>query len=121
PLFQQEIFESEPIPHAAHLSTLRINSLSDIGESIVGWMSQSRSFYTFLAHEPSFEYPTDYQLVQLKTQEELAPCDNTLIALPREDASLLTLSKPVVEVVRHLLMPLYNEVSDWHRYLGAGM
>lgn len=119
PLFQQEIFESTSVPD--NLSAPRIGSLSDIGESLVGWMSQSRSFYTFLVHEPSFQYSTDYQLVQLKTEKELTPCDNTLIALPREDARLLTLSKPVVEVVRCLLTPLYNQVSDWHHYLGTGM
>ncbi len=33
----------------------------------------------------------------------------------------ITLTEPVVETIRRLLSPLYDEVPDWHFYLGQGM
>lgn len=102
--------------------------LPEIGESLVGWLGQSLSFYTLLTPAPSFEYPRDFLILPLQAIEEGIlkedkPKDNTLLAIPRMEAATraITLTEPVVETIQRLLSPLYNEVPDWHLYLGRGM
>ncbi len=95
-----------------------------IGDALVGWLGQSRSFYTFLSSAPAFEHPSDFRILPLHEIEENTPKggtpeDPTLIVIQRK--TTLTLSQPVVDVIRRLLEPLYNEVPDWHLYLGQGM
>ncbi len=101
--------------------------LPEVGESLVGWLGQSRSFYTFLTAAPSFEYPRDFRILPLQAIEEGAlkedkPKDNTLLVVPRMEADTrpISLTEPVVETIRRLLSPLYDEVPDWHFYLGQG-
>src|SRR5712692_7540168 len=88
-----------------------------IGDTLVGWLGQSRSFYTLISSAPSFEHPSDFRILPL--QEEGTSGNPILIAIQRK--ANLTLSQAVVEVVRRLLEPLYNEVPDWHLYFGQGM
>jgi GGDEF domain-containing protein len=102
--------------------------LPEVGESLIGWLGQSLSFYTFLTPAPSFEYPRDFRILPLQVIEEGIskedkPKDSTLLVVPRmeADARPITLSEPVVETIRRLLSPLYDEVPDWHFYLGQGM
>src|SRR5438270_478718 len=97
--------------------------LPKVGESIVGWLGLSRSFYTFLTPAPEFRYASDFHILQLMSIGESEPKDNTLIVVPRMEAEArpLTLSNYVVETIRRLLEPLYNEVPDWNLYLGTGM
>jgi GGDEF domain-containing protein len=111
----------------AYLKVQETQDLLTIGESLVGWLGQSRSFYTFLSTNPSFRYPDMFRVMPLKIVEEgisreVKPLDNTLLVIPRlDDESRLTLSQPTVEVIRRLLEPLYTEVPDWNFYLGPGM
>lgn len=111
----------------AYLKVQETQDLLTIGESLVGWLGQSRSFYTFLSTNPSFRYPDMFRVMPLKIIEEGIsredkPLDNTLLVIPRlDDESRLTLSQPTVEVIRRLLEPLYTEVPDWKFYLGPGM
>ncbi len=111
----------------AYLKVQETQDLLTIGESLVGWLGQSRSFYTFLSTNPSFRYPDTFRVIPLKIIEEGIsredkPLDNTLLVIPRlgDDESRLTLSQPTVEVIRRLLEPLY-EVPNWNFYLGPGM
>src|SRR5438270_5314916 len=95
-----------------------------IGDALVGWLGQSRSFYTLLSSAPSFEHPSDFRILPLheieeNTPKEGTPKDPTLIVIQRK--TTLTLSPSVVDVIRRLLEPLYNEVPNWHLYLGQGM
>ncbi len=114
--------------HKKNVSTLiqGTEDLHKVGESLVGWLGQTRSFYTFLTPVPSFQYPSDFIVQPLRIIEEDVPKedkpeDNTLLVLPREESKHLTLSKLIVETVRRLILPLYDEVYDWHFYLGLGM
>jgi DNA-binding transcriptional MerR regulator/GGDEF domain-containing protein len=97
--------------------------LPKIGESLVGWLGQTSSFYTFLTVRPYFEYPTDFYIFPLQTPDEDKPEDSTLIAIPRLDlvTNEISFSSPVVETIRRLLEPLYTEVADWNFFLGHGM
>ena len=100
--------------------------LPKVGESLVGWLGQTRSFYTFLSLAPSFKYPSDFRIYPLQPMEEDQLKEDmlenrTLIVMPREEAKPLTLPVPVVETIRRLLAPLYNDVQDWRSYLGQGM
>jgi GGDEF domain-containing protein len=111
----------------AYLKVQETQDLPTIGESLVGWLGQSRSFYTFLSMNPSFQYPGTFRVMPLMVIEEGIsgedkPLDNTLLVIPRlDDEGRLTLSQPTVEVIRRLLEPLYTEVPDWNFHLGPGM
>jgi GGDEF domain-containing protein len=112
----------------AYTKVQETQDLPAIGEALVGWLGQSRSFYTLLSAHPSFLYPDTFHVMPLKVIEEGVdkedkPLDNTLLVIPRleVDASRLMLSQPTVEVIRRLLEPLYTEVPDWNFYLGRGM
>jgi DNA-binding transcriptional MerR regulator/GGDEF domain-containing protein len=98
------------------------------GASLVGWLGPTRSFYTFFTHKPSVKYPTDFQILPLQTIEEgllkeVTPTNNTILVVPRMEADSrpFSLSKPVVETIRRLISPLYDEVRDWNYFLGPGM
>ena len=112
----------------AYMKVHETQDLLTIGESLVGWLGQSRSFYTLLSTNPSFQYPDTFNVMPLRVIEEGSfredkPLDNTLLVIPRleVDESRLTLSQPTVEVIRRLLAPLYTDVPDWNFYLGRGM
>ncbi|GLV57617.1 hypothetical protein KDH_44530 [Dictyobacter sp. S3.2.2.5] len=40
-------------------------NISMVGPSLVGWLGQTGSFFTFLTPTPSFEYPSDYIVLPL--------------------------------------------------------
>jgi DNA-binding transcriptional MerR regulator/GGDEF domain-containing protein len=94
----------------------RIEDLPQLGESLVAWLSKSRSSHTLLTSIPSFQYIADYRVLPLQVMKEDKPeedtsKDRTLILLDRR-SKLLTLSTPVVETVRRLLAPLYEEAQN---------
>lgn len=105
---------SPPVPVS------RPEELPKVCESLVGWIGQNRSFSTFLDQAPEFEYPTDFRVLPLQTGEEDAPKDSTLIVVQRK-TKLSALPGPVVETIRLLLAPLYEDVQDWKSYFGQGM
>jgi GGDEF domain-containing protein len=112
----------------AYMKVHETRDLPIIGESLVGWVGQSRSFYTLLSARPSFQYPDTFRVMPLKVIEDGAdkedkPLDNTLLVIPRleVDNSRINLSQSTVNVIRRLLEPLYTDVSDWNFYLGRGM
>src|SRR5205809_2414341 len=87
----------------AYMKVQETQDLPTIGESLVGWLGQSRSFYTLLSTNPSIQYPDTFHVMPLKAIEEGMPredkpFDNTLLVIPRleVDESRLTLSQPTV-------------------------
>lgn len=96
------------------------NELPGVGESLVSWQNQNHSFGTFLDPAPSFEYPTDFRVHPLQTTEETISQDSTLIIVQRK-AEPLILNKDVVEAIRRLLAPLYQNVGEWRSYFTKGM
>jgi len=103
----------------------RVEDMTRLGETLVGWLDQTRSSYTLLTPMPSFEYSTDYRIHPLQVMksgvaQEAMPKDATLIIVPRETRQL-TLGADVVEMIRTLLRPLYEDVQSIHRCFGAGM
>lgn len=123
----------EDIPHttAGLLVPLEkkgaVHNVADIarlGESLVGWLSQSGSSHTLLTSRPSFDYNTDFRIEPLCVMKAGVPQkdsaqDQTLIILPRE-ARPLTLSSEVVATIRTLLKPLYEDARRSHHCFGAG-
>src|SRR6266536_3014423 len=103
----------------------RVEDMTRLGETLVGWLDQTRSSYTLLTPMPSFEYSTDYRIHPLQVMksgvaQEAMPKYATLIIVPRETRQL-TLGADVVEMIRTLLRPLYEDVQSIHRCFGAGM
>jgi GGDEF domain-containing protein len=95
-----------------------------LGESLIGWLDQSRSSHTLLVAAPTFDYATDYRLLPLaamtEDRVEEAAQDNTLILLDRRSRRL-TLTAPMVTAIRQLLKPIYEEVQRSRSCFDAGM
>ncbi len=98
--------------------------MPEAGYSLIGWLSQSRSFYTFLDVEPSFEEPSDFRVEALiKLAGDYAvrqsPQNNILIIVERK-AKPLILSKEVVTTVQRLLGLVYETSQQWQASFEAG-
>lgn len=99
-------------------------NLAEVGESLVGWLGQTRSFCTLLTPKPVLEYPSDFRIVPLlQDGNEHAPNqeDRTLVLVQRDEAKKLNFTEEVIEVARRLLKPIYEDRDDWQRYFGEGM
>ncbi len=101
-------------------------TLPRIGEALVGWLDQTRSFYTFLTPAPEFKFPSDFSIRPLYGNRESAQMDGslsdpTLIALNRDKVNNLHLDAETVNVVHRLLAPIYEDRQYWSRYMGQGM
>lgn len=94
--------------------------LPEVGECLIGWLAINGSFSTFLDSAPFFEEPTDFRMQQLVTAEDGIPPDNTLIVVQRK-AKPLNLSTPVVETIRFLLRPVYENIEQWRSAFDYGM
>ena len=112
-------------PDEAHLPVTRIENIRLLGESLVGRLGHSRSSFTLLTHSPHFSFNTDYRIHPLlamendRPGEESSP-DNTHI-LVRREARPLTLRSEVVEMIRALLKPLYDNVEQVRACFGQDM
>jgi GGDEF domain-containing protein len=100
-----------------NVSTLQ--DLPDVGMSLIGWKGSNDSFQMFLDPAPRFEFPTDFRIHPLLAQGENESKDNTLIVIERK-ARGLNLSKVLVETIRRLLTPLYQEAQKWLSYSNSG-
>jgi len=99
-------------------------NLSEVGESLVGWLGQTRSFCTLLTAAPALDYPSDFHIVQLHIDGDVQttePENRTLVLVQRDEAKKLNLVADAVEVARRLLKPLYEDKDNWRRYFGEGM
>jgi DNA-binding transcriptional MerR regulator/GGDEF domain-containing protein len=100
-----------------------IQNMDDVpllGESLIGWLSQSRSSHTLLTPRPSFQYSSDHRLERLQTWCNGAKTDKTLILIQR-DAKKLTLSDALVQTIQRLLHPIYDNIQLTRSCFGPGM
>ena len=98
--------------------------LQALGESLVGWLGNTRTFYMRLMGAPTFKYTTDYRVEPLQvtvpnTRKEEMYWSRTWIVLQRE-APELVLSKEWVETLQRLLQPLYRRSQQWKDFWGYG-
>ena len=115
-----------PLKPAREISSIQgIEDVATVGESLIGWLSQSRSSHTLLTARPSFQYSSDFRVELLRAMKAGVPQDgptedNTIIIIQRE-AKPLTLSIAIVETIRRLLRPLYEDVQQLRDCFGPGM
>lgn len=111
-------------PQISLMNIQNVEDLEQVGEALVGWLNQNRSSQTLLVPTPTFEYASDFRLLPLAVMTEDSieeePRDRTYILLERRSRRL-TLKAPIVETVRQLLRPLYENVELSRRCLGPGM
>ncbi len=87
--------------------------ISKLGPCLIGWRDQDRSFHTFYEETPSFDVASDFRVRGLYADGlEKEPADRTFIVLQRKVRSL-TLPVEVIEAVRRLLRPIYEDVLHW--------
>jgi DNA-binding transcriptional MerR regulator/GGDEF domain-containing protein len=120
-----------PLISTNDISTIQhVEDIPSVGESLIGWLSQSRSSHTLLTPKPSFQYSSDFRLERLQpgrstisgiqgTQKQTSE-DKTLIVIQRE-AKALTLTNTLVETIQHLLQPLYQNIEQTRACFGPGM
>ena len=114
-----------PLEAEGGVTLRRVEDITRLGETLVGWLDQTRSSYTFLTSAPSFEYTSDYRLHPLLAMksgvaQEEVPEDATMIVVPRETRPL-TLGADTIEMIRLLLRPLYEDVQNVRQCFGPGM
>ncbi len=113
--------------HSSDIPALNVENLPGLGTALVGWLSEDGSSHVFLTTHPSFQNPIDYCLYPLASMKngELReePEDSTLIILGRKDkrSRLLSLSASIVDLIRRLLAPLYEEIQKIQECFGQGM
>ena len=99
-------------------------TLSERGEVLVGWLDANRSFHTFLDSATTFEEPSDFRIQSLVSPKEYLlqehEQDQTLIVVQRK-ARPLNLTTPIVETIRRLLTPIYQNVAAWQPAFDFGM
>ncbi len=96
------------------------DEISKLGPCLIGWRDQDRSFHTFYEETPSFDVASDFRVSGLYADGlEKEPADRTFIVLQRKVRSL-TLRVEVVEAVRRLLKPIYNDIPRWLSFFKDG-
>ncbi|BCL82675.1 MerR family transcriptional regulator [Ktedonobacteria bacterium brp13] len=111
--------------HNLELPVCEPANLQNVGESLVGWLGQTSSFFTFLTASPTFEYPSDYVIQPLCPPELLeklpfSTADRTIIVVQRDELEHIQRDESVIRTIRRLLEPLYEEQDLWQHYMGKG-
>lgn len=98
-------------------------NLPEAGLSLVGWLSLSRAFYSFLDERPSFKYPTDFRILHLNEfgQARSAPFPYQPLIIIQRRAKTPLITSLVTETVYRLLQLVYNNISRWQPSFDAGL
>lgn len=111
--------------HNLELPVREPANLQNVGESLVGWLGQTSSFFTFLTSSPTFEYPSDYVIQplcppELREKLPFSTADRTIIVVQRDELVHIQRGESVIRTIRRLLEPLYEEQDLWQHYMGKG-
>ncbi len=99
---------------------LKPDDLPKFGRSLIGWLTQTGSFTTFIDTSPSFEYPSDFQVRFLEKEHAFQSTNPTLIVMQRK-AQGFNPTEETAETVRRLLTLLYTYKHEWQGAFGQGM
>ncbi len=103
------------------VNELNSQKIAELGECLIGWRDQNRTFYTFYSAEPYFDYPSDFRVRGLRTLDtEEEPKDATFIVLQRKTRTLFP-SLEIIETIRQLLVPIYEDIDIWLPYFDKGI
>ncbi len=89
------------------LLQLDVNQLAVLGESLVGWLKENETFYSFLTPAPFFEYADDYRLIPFSIGDE----DDILLVIPRRIHSFTLPALPEQTTARRVLGWLRQQAS----------
>ncbi|GCE04331.1 MerR family transcriptional regulator [Dictyobacter aurantiacus] len=100
-------------------------NISMVGPSLVGWLGQTGSFFTFLTPAPAFEYPSDYIVLplcppDLRMQLPGSIAYRTLVVVQRDEIQHIRQQEKAIRTVLRLLEPLYEDQQQWEHYMGDG-
>lgn len=96
--------------------------LPDAGLSLVGWLSLSRAFYSFLDERPSFMYPTDFRILLLDELGQAKPDTfpyHPLVVIQRR-AKTPFITPELNETIYRLLQLIYDSVDHWRSCFDVG-
>ncbi len=96
------------------------NDLNKVGLSLIGWLGRNRAFYSFLDTAPSFEFPSDFRIVPLRSIKE-GNTEYVPFFIVQRKARLLPLSDTVHETIQRLLGLVYRFVGQWQTYFDYGL
>jgi len=96
------------------------SELDTSGLCLVGWLSRTRTFYSFLDAAPTFEYPTDFRLEPLRPVQKGITQHLPLVVLQR-DSKLHPLKEAALETIQRLLELVYRFSESWQPVFDNGM
>ena len=94
--------------------------LDKSGLSLIGWLSRTRTFYSFLDDAPNFEFPTDFRLESLRLVQKGNAQYLPLVVLQR-DSRLHPLKETTLETIQRLLELVYRFSESWQPFFDNGM
>ena len=94
--------------------------LEQFGECLIGWRDQNHAHHAFYDPAPFFDYDSDFRIRPLRAKEQQGLEDNTFIVLQRKTKPLF-LHASIVNLIRRLLTPIYEDVDVWQPYFDTGM
>ena len=94
--------------------------LDKSGPSLFGWLSRTRTFYSFLDDAPNFEFPTDFRLEALRPIQKGNAQYLPLVVLQR-DSRLHPLKETTLESIQRLLELVYRFSENWQSFFDNGM
>ncbi len=101
-------------------ATWESDELVKLGPCLIGWRDQDSTFHTFYEVSPSFEFPSDFRVRGLQWDGENEPLAGRTFVVIQRRVRALSLPTEVVEVVRLLLKPVYDDVEKWLPFFKDG-
>jgi len=83
------------------------SELDKLGLCLIGWLSSTRTFYSFLDDALNFEFPTDFRLEALRPVQKGKTQYLPLVVLQR-DSKLHPLKEATLEAIQRLLELVYR-------------
>jgi DNA-binding transcriptional MerR regulator/GGDEF domain-containing protein len=108
------------VPLQEDVDTSTINEPKDlykVGSCLIGWLGLNKTFYTFLDAAPTFDFPSDFRIMQLPLK--FGSCSPLLVI--QRKARTPFLAPGVVETIQKLLQVILAHKPDWQRCFDRGM
>ena len=96
------------------------SELDKSGLCLIGWLSRTRTFYSFLDAAPNFKFPTDFRLESLRPVQKGKTQYLPLVVLQR-DSKLRPLKEATLETIQRLLELVYRFAESWQPVFDNGM
>jgi GGDEF domain-containing protein/transposase-like protein len=92
--------------------------ISNVGQSLVGWIAANQAFYAFFESSPTFDYPSDFRIEHLRGWNE-SICPAPTIVIQRKSRTIVVTEIQVASIQR-IIDFVYKHINDWLPFFGSG-